>query len=131
MGSLSEMPSVYSAIRELREVRDAAEMAYREAAGARLRTKRTQSGLSAQRLANELGIDLSKYNDLEAGRSSPTMQSYVRLASLLSCQPGDLLPRLDEVAYIDPQEQREREDQQRREHYAQRRDLLRRRMPQG
>lgn len=57
----------------------------------RLKTLRTQQGLSQYRLAKESGVAQSVISQIEAGRGNPTMRTIDRLAQALGVDRAALL----------------------------------------
>lgn len=65
-----------------------------KALGARIRTQRKVCRLSQDALALACGIDRSYMGRIERGEVSITVEKLYRIASVLSCDPGSLLPQM-------------------------------------
>ncbi|MFD5251292.1 helix-turn-helix domain-containing protein [Streptomyces bobili] len=63
-----------------------------------LRRKRVQAGLSQGDLAAQAEISQSYMSMLEAGRASASAPVLARIADVLDCQIGDLMPPEPSVA---------------------------------
>jgi len=60
--------------------------------GARVRSLRESADLTEREVANAIGISLSKFCALEAGRENVRLWDIYRLARALGCQPSGLMP---------------------------------------
>ena len=68
--------------------------AYRRAFGDRLRTLRSERGISQERLALNTGIARSYLGGIERGEKNPALDHIVRRAVGLQVEPGDLMPTM-------------------------------------
>jgi transcriptional regulator with XRE-family HTH domain len=59
--------------------------------GERVRDARLRLGLSQEEIANLASINVSNYGKVERGLSNPTFHTVVRIASVLTIDPGELL----------------------------------------
>lgn len=64
------------------------------AVGERLRRRRSDAGLSQERLGELAGVDRSYVSLVERGRVNPTVTTLVRLATAAGMNPGELLDGL-------------------------------------
>lgn len=55
-----------------------------------LKAMRSRANLTAQQVADKLGISLRQYQRIESGESKPTVQVAQTLASLFQCSVNDL-----------------------------------------
>ena len=55
-----------------------------------LKAMRSRANLTAQQVADKLGISLRQYQRIESGESKPTVQAAQTLASLFQCSVNDL-----------------------------------------
>ncbi len=62
--------------------------------GSRLRTRRLELSLNQEDVANQAGMNLSSYSRVERGHGNPTFFTLVRLALVLTVEPGQLLAGL-------------------------------------
>ena len=62
--------------------------------GERIRDARIRLGLSQEDIANLATINVSNYGKVERGLSNPTFHTLVRIASVLTIDPGELLAGL-------------------------------------
>lgn len=62
--------------------------------GVSLRKLREAKGMSIQALAEEIGIGQSTYADWENGRTSPSLEGFLRLSEAISVDPSNLLSYL-------------------------------------
>ena len=63
----------------------------REACAANLRRARHAKGVSQEDLAHEAGINRSYMSKLEKGASYPGLEIIAKLATVLGCEPTDLI----------------------------------------
>lgn len=61
--------------------------------GGNLRRLRKARGLSQEKLAAEVDLDMRQLGRIERGESFPSMGSLIRLAEVLEAEPADLLRR--------------------------------------
>jgi transcriptional regulator with XRE-family HTH domain len=61
--------------------------------GGNLRRLRKARGLSQEKLAAEVDLDMRQLGRIERGESFPSVGSLVRLAEILGAEPADLLRR--------------------------------------
>ncbi len=66
-------------------------MTFAKAFGYRIGMARTKLGISQEELAGRAGMHLTTVNKIECGRGGPSVESLVRLATGLGCDPGELL----------------------------------------
>ena len=59
--------------------------------GNSVRELREKRGLSQEKLAFEIGMDLTSVNEVENGRRNTTLRTIVKLAKVLGVKPSDLL----------------------------------------
>ncbi len=59
--------------------------------GSTVRELRKSRGLSQEKLAFEVGMDLTSINEIENGRRNPTLRTIVKIAQALGVKPGELL----------------------------------------
>jgi transcriptional regulator with XRE-family HTH domain len=57
----------------------------------RLRTLRTQAGLSAEKLGRRADISMHAILRIEQGRANPTLRTLRKLASALNVSPDELM----------------------------------------
>ena len=62
--------------------------------GNTVKALRTERGLSQERLALEVGMDLTSINELEKGHRAPKLLTIIRLAYGLGVTPASLLENL-------------------------------------
>ncbi len=62
--------------------------------GSRVREVRISRGLSQEKLAFEIGMDLTSVNEIERGKRNPTLRTIVKIAQALGLRPADLLSDL-------------------------------------
>lgn len=62
--------------------------------GATVRELRKGKSLSQEKLALEIGMDLTSINEIENGRRNPTLRTIVRIARVLEVRPAELLSEL-------------------------------------
>ena len=62
--------------------------------GERIRAARIRLGLSQEEIANLASVNVSNYGKVERGLSNPTFHTLVRIASVLTIDPGQLLTGL-------------------------------------
>ena len=55
-----------------------------------LKAMRSRANLTAQQVADKLGVSLRQYQRIESGESKPTVQAAQTLASLFQCSVNDL-----------------------------------------
>ena len=55
-----------------------------------LKAMRSRANLTAQQVADKLGVSLRQYQRIESGESKPTVQAAQNLASLFQCSVNDL-----------------------------------------
>lgn len=71
-----------------------------------LKKLRKQKGLTQQQVADQLGLALPNYNNLENGRTELTVTRINKLAEILDCEPVDFLVermptrQVDVVAFV-------------------------------
>lgn len=65
--------------------------------GQRVREKRAALVLSQEALAGAAGLHRTQINLIEQNRRKIRIETLLRLAVALECEPADLLPRLAEV----------------------------------
>ena len=61
--------------------------------GGNLRRLRKARGLSQEKLAAEVDLDMRQLGRIERGESFPSMGSLIRLAEILGAEPADLSRR--------------------------------------
>lgn len=61
--------------------------------GENLRRARKARGLSQEKLAAEVDLDMRQLGRIERGESFPSMGSLIKLAEVLGAEPADLLRR--------------------------------------
>ena len=61
--------------------------------GGNLRRLRKARGLSQEKLAAEVDLDMRQLGRIERGESFPSMGALIRLAEILEAEPADLLRR--------------------------------------
>ena len=59
--------------------------------GSTVRELRKTKGLSQEKLALEVGMDLTSINEIENGRRNPTLRTIVKIADALGVKPAELL----------------------------------------
>lgn len=59
--------------------------------GSTVKELRKSKGLSQERLAFEVGMDLTSINEIENGRRNPTLRTIVKIAEALGVKPAELL----------------------------------------
>ena len=59
--------------------------------GERIKARRAKLRLTQQQCADEMGVGQSRWADIEAGRTNPTVKLLGRVAKVLRCQVRDLL----------------------------------------
>lgn len=62
--------------------------------GSTVRELRKLKGLSQEKLAFEVGMDLTSINEIENGRRNPTLRTIIRIARALGVKPDELLSGL-------------------------------------
>ena len=62
--------------------------------GRRLRSARTEAGLTQEQLAEGAGVHPTYISNMERGYSAPTLGTLVRLAAALGTDPADLVSGL-------------------------------------
>ena len=62
--------------------------------GSRVAELRKSRGLSQEKLAFEIGMDLTSVNEIERGKRNPTLRTIVKIARALGLRPADLLSDL-------------------------------------
>ena len=62
--------------------------------GVSLRKLRETKGMSIRALAEDIGIGQSTYADWENGRTSPSLEGFLRLSEAISVDPSNLLSYL-------------------------------------
>ena len=62
--------------------------------GSTVRELRKARGLSQEKLALEIGMDLTSVNEIERGKRNPTLMTIVKIAGALGVRPADLLSGL-------------------------------------
>lgn len=72
--------------------REATEKEIRESIGRRIQEMRGKLGLSASRIAEELGISREAITHIETGRNNISAVSLWKLAVLFKCDPRDFFP---------------------------------------
>ncbi len=63
--------------------------------GLRLETARKSKGMRQQTLADAVGLDRTQITNIEAGRSSTSVDRLIELARALNVRPATLLKGLD------------------------------------
>ena len=63
--------------------------------------KRKTRGMNATSLASEVRITVEELHDIEAGRSSPSLQTLVAIATVLHLPVSEILPVLSEAVSDD------------------------------
>lgn len=56
-----------------------------------LRIRRAAEGISAQEIANRIGVSIITYYNYEQGRCTPSLKRFEKLATALGCTTVDLL----------------------------------------
>ena len=64
--------------------------------GQRIRNYRTAQNLSQEKLAELCGISPRHYQTIEAGKTNPRMECFLRLCEILDLKLEDLFPPKDE-----------------------------------
>ncbi len=59
--------------------------------GSRIRTKRTENGLTQEELAHRADLDYSYINQIENGRRNPSLDAISRIARALGVSVQDLV----------------------------------------
>lgn len=62
--------------------------------GDNVRELRKKKGLSQEKLAFEIGMDLTSVNEIEKGHRNPTLRTVVKIAKALGVKPSDLISNL-------------------------------------
>lgn len=62
--------------------------------GSKVRQLRNSKGLSQEKLAFEIEMDLTSVNEIEKGKRNPTLRTIVRIAQALEVKPAELLSDL-------------------------------------
>lgn len=70
----------------------ASELEVKRKFGERVRDLRNKKGLSQEKLAFEVGMDLTSINEIERGHRSPKLITIFRLAQALGTRASQLLP---------------------------------------
>lgn len=70
--------------------------------GKRVREKRREKAISQDALALSCGLDRSYMGRIERGEVNVTIEKLYRIASILDCEPAELLPPLDTVRQTSP-----------------------------
>lgn len=70
--------------------------------GALIAEKRKHQGMTQDQVAVLSGIDSSNVRAYESGRSTPNIQSLVRIAKALGVKPGELLEGLEPEMFTAP-----------------------------
>jgi transcriptional regulator with XRE-family HTH domain len=70
-------------------------MTFAKAFGHRVGMKRTELGITQETLADRAGMHITTVNQIECGRGGPSVESLLRLAAGLGCDPGELLAGVD------------------------------------
>ena len=77
--------------------------------GALIAEKRKHQGMTQDQVAVLSGIDSSNVRAYESGRSTPNIQSLIRIAKALGVTPGELLEGLEpEMFVVKPDDRRRR-----------------------
>jgi transcriptional regulator with XRE-family HTH domain len=63
--------------------------------GTRLRTVRTERGMTQEALAHAAGVHPTYVSNCERGYSAPTLETILRFADALDVRPGELVDDLD------------------------------------
>lgn len=61
--------------------------------GEKIREYRERKGMTQRDLAASIGVDASAVSLWESGKTAPTANNIVKLASILGVTPGDLFPQ--------------------------------------
>lgn len=72
-------------------------MDHKQAFGAALREQRTRKRLTQDELAYQAGMDRGHVSILELGQKSPTLDTMVRLCSVLGVRVSVLILRMEEL----------------------------------
>lgn len=78
-----------------RERRRAAEMAFDEALGARVKRHRIDAEMTQENLGNEIGKSFIQVSRMESGLVSVSTVDLVRMASVFRCKPSSLIDGLE------------------------------------
>jgi transcriptional regulator with XRE-family HTH domain len=70
--------------------------------GALIAEKRKHQGMTQDQVAVLSGIDSSNVRAYESGRSTPNVQSLIRIAKALGVKPGELLEGLEPEMFTAP-----------------------------
>jgi transcriptional regulator with XRE-family HTH domain len=62
--------------------------------GSRVAELRKSRGLSQEKLAFEIGMDLTSVNEIERGKRNPTLRTVVKIAQAFGLRPAELLSDL-------------------------------------
>lgn len=62
--------------------------------GSRVAELRKGRGLSQEKLAFEIGMDLTSVNEIERGKRNPTLMTVVKIAQAFGLRPAELLSDL-------------------------------------
>ncbi|MDP2670963.1 MAG: helix-turn-helix transcriptional regulator [bacterium] len=62
--------------------------------GGKVRELRENKGLSQEKLAFEIGMDLTSVNEIEMGRRNTTLRTIVKLAKALGVKPLELISNI-------------------------------------
>lgn len=62
--------------------------------GSRVAELRKSRGLSQEKLAFEIGMDLTSVNEIERGKRNPTLRTVVKIAQAFGLTPAELLSDL-------------------------------------
>ncbi len=62
--------------------------------GSRVAELRKSRGLSQEKLAFEIGMDLTSVNEIERGKRNPTLRTVVKIARAFGLRPAELLADL-------------------------------------
>lgn len=65
--------------------------------GRQIRARREDAGLSQEEFAARAGLDRAYYSHIERGRYNITLSVLFRIAWVLKCDPGALLPPLAQL----------------------------------
>lgn len=76
--------------------------------GALIAEKRKHQGMTQDQVAVFSGIDSSNVRAYESGRSTPNIQSLIRIAKALGVKPGELLEGVEPEMFTAPVDDRRR-----------------------
>jgi len=60
--------------------------------GANIKKYRKEFALNQEELGNAVGLSRTSIVNIEAGKQSPTIETLLKLCSILQCTPDDLFP---------------------------------------